>query len=156
MIEEKYKIVAQFAETGIEAIKRTGLRVEVLRERYARVSMPLNGNVSHLGTMYAGSLFILGEFSGGIIFGAAFDYTKFIPVVKDISIRFIRAAKSDVSMEVSMDAAQVAEIQREAEQNGKADFNLNIELKDKTGETVSRVEGTWQVRRIEGSPAIKV
>lgn len=155
MIEEKFKIVAEFAESGIEAIKRTGLRVAALKERYARVVMPLQGNVSHLGTMYAGSLFILGEFSGGIIFGAAFDYTKFVPVVKEISIRFVRAAKSDVVMEVAMNAEQADAIQREAEQNGKADFHLNIELKDAAGETVSVVEGTWQVRQIQGTIANK-
>ena len=156
MIEEKYQIVAQFAETGIEAIKRTGLRVEALKERYAKVMMPLEGNVSHLGTMYAGSLFVLGEFSGGIIFGVTFDYTKYVPVVKDISIRFVRAAKSDVVMEIAMSKEKAADIEREAEKQGKADFSLNLELKDTAGETVTMIDGIWQVRRLKGTPNIKI
>ena len=72
MIEEKYQLVADFAVSAVEGIKRTGMKVLALRDRYAKIMMPFEGNISHVGTMYAGSLFVLGEFSGGIIHGVSF------------------------------------------------------------------------------------
>lgn len=37
MIEEKYQLVADFAVSGVEGIKRTGMKVLALRDRYASV-----------------------------------------------------------------------------------------------------------------------
>jgi acyl-coenzyme A thioesterase PaaI-like protein len=156
MIEEQFEIVAQFAESGIEAIKRTGLRILELRERYAKVVMPLEGNASHLGTLYAGSLFILGEFAGGIIHGVSFDYNKYVPIVKEVTVRFIRAAKSDVTMEVSLSREAAEKIQQTAASEGKSDFQMNIELKDMENEIVAVLDGTWQIRPIPESLRLQI
>ena len=61
MIEEKYKSLATYVESGIEGIRRTGLKVLALQDRYVKLLMPLQGNVNHVGIMYAGSLFTIGE-----------------------------------------------------------------------------------------------
>ncbi|MCD6571401.1 MAG: YiiD C-terminal domain-containing protein [Deltaproteobacteria bacterium] len=148
MIDEKYKKAADFAVSGIEAIKRTGIRVLEMRDRYAKFLMPLEGNVNHVGMMYAGSLFTIGEFTGGIIFGASFDYNKFFPIVKEVNIRFRRPAMTDVTIEVELSKEEVKRIQKEAEEKGKADFTLDLEIKDVQGETVSLVHGIWQMRKI--------
>ncbi len=148
MIDERFKVVADYAETGIEGIRRTGLRVLELRERYLKILMPLEGNVNHVGMMYAGSLFTLGETVGGVLYGVSFDRQKFFPIVTEVTIRFRRPALSDVTVEVGLDEQEAARIQAEAERKGKASFTLNLELKDVGGEVVSEVEGTWQIRRI--------
>lgn len=148
MIEEKYAEVAHYAETGVEGIRRTGLKVLEMRDRYAKVTMPLEGNTNHVGIMYAGSLFTIGECSGGVIHGVSFDYDRFFPIVKEVRIRFRRPAVTPVTLEVEMTAEDAERIQREAEEKGKADFDLDLEIKDAGGEVVALVQGTWQIRKM--------
>ncbi len=148
MIEEKYKTVAEYVETGVEGIKRTGIKALAMRDRYVKILMPLAGNVNHVGTMYAGSLFTIGECMGGAIYGAAFDTQRFVPIVKEITIRFRRPAVTDVTLELEMGEEEVERIQQEAEEKGKADFTLDLDLKDTNGEVVSIVHGIWQIRKV--------
>ena len=147
MIEAKYQIVAEFAVSAIEGIKRTGLQVLALSDRYAKMLMPFAGNTSHVGTMYAGSLFVLGEFAGGIIHGVSFDYNKFFPIVKQVTIQYQRAAKTDVTLEVEITKATADQIQATADREGKCDFELDLDLKDTDDQTVAQVHGIWQLRK---------
>ncbi|MBW2181625.1 MAG: YiiD C-terminal domain-containing protein [Deltaproteobacteria bacterium] len=148
MIEEKFEAVSQRALNSVEGIKRTGLKIIDLKERYSKTLMPLEGNVNHVGMMYAGSLFTIGEFSGGIIHLVSFDINRFFPIVKEISIRFRRPALTDVTLEVSFTKEEADSIQAEAEKNEKADFTLDLEIKDQENEIVSIVNGVWQIRKI--------
>jgi thioesterase domain-containing protein len=148
MIEQKYKVVADYCQNGIPAIQRTGLTITDISERYVKVKMPLEGNANHIGMMYAGSLFSIGEISGGVIHGASFDTEKYVPLVKEVNIRFRRPALTDVTLEVSITKEEADRIQTEAAQNGKADFSLDLEIKDAAGEVVSIVHGTWQIRKM--------
>ena len=150
MIDEKYRDTAAPLVGAVEAIKRTGIRVVVLRDRYAKMLMPLEGNVNHVGMMYAGSLFTLGEIAGGAIYMVSFDMTRLFPIVKEVNIRFRRPATTDVTMEVELSAEEASRIETEAIEKGKADYVLNLELEDAGGEVVSIVGGTWQVRAIPG------
>jgi hypothetical protein len=97
--------------------------------------------------MYAGSLFILGEFAGGIIHGVSFDYNTFFPIVKEVTIRYVQAAKTDVTLEVEMSAETAARIQSRADVEGKCDFELDLALKDTDDQTVAEVNGIWQLRK---------
>jgi hypothetical protein len=148
MIEGKYKAMAEYVESGIEGIRRTGIKVLEMRDRYVKTLMPLEGNINHVGIMYAGSLFTLGETMGGAISGVAFDLEQFFPIVKDITIKFRRPAVTDVTLELTMGEDEADRIQQEAQEKGKADFTLDLELKDTNGETVSLVHGVWQIRKI--------
>ena len=148
MIEEKYKSLAAYVESGIEGIRRTGLKVVVLRDRYVKLSMPLQGNVNHVGMMYAGSLFTIGEVMGGAIFGASFDMGQYYPLVKEVQIRFRRPALTDITLETLLEEGKAAQILMELQEKGKADFTLNLELIDANGEVVSIVQGVWQGRKM--------
>ena len=148
MIDEKYRGVAEPLVAAVEAIARTGLRIVAMRDRYSKLLMPLAGNVNHVGMMYAGSLFTLGEIAGGAIHVVSFDVTRLVPIVKEVKIRFRRPAMTDVTMEVELSEEETSRIQTEALEKGKADYVLSLELEDANGEVVSIVGGTWQVRTI--------
>lgn len=148
MIEEKYKALAGYVESGIEGIRRTGLKVLSLRDRYVKLLMPLQGNINHVGIMYAGSLFTIGEVMGGAIFGASFDMGRYYPLVKEVQIRFRRPALTDITLEAELSEERVAQIQKDLEEKGKADFTLDLELIDTQGEAVSLVQGVWQGRKM--------
>jgi len=149
MIDEKYSGLCNMAIASVPAIERTGLKVLELRDRYAKALMPLNeGTTNHVGIMYAGSLFTLGEFSGGIIHLVSMNFSKFFPIVKEVRIRFRRPARTDITMEVTMSEQEAGRLEAEAEEKGKADYELNLELKNEAGDTVAEVSGTWQIRKI--------
>ena len=147
MIDEKYAEICKMAVASVPGIERTGLKVLELRDRYAKALMPLEGNTNHVAIMYAGSLFTLGEFAGGAIHLVSMDFTRFVPIVKEVRIRFRRPATTDVTMEVTMSEQKARSLEAEAEENGKADYELSLELKDTSGEVVAEVGGVWQIRK---------
>lgn len=95
-----------------------------------------------------GSLFTAGEYIGGPIYVASFDYTRFYPIVKAINIQFRRPATTDVTVEATLSEAEVNAIQGEAEAKGKADWKMDLEIKDQAKTVCSLIQGVWQLRVI--------
>jgi acyl-coenzyme A thioesterase PaaI-like protein len=109
---------------------------------------PLAGNVNYQGSMYAGTLFGLGEALGAVVFAANCDLGRFTATVKDVQIRFRRPAMTDVRAEASLDASTVARLKLEADNDGKAEFVLDAQLTDTAGVVVATTHGTYQVRKL--------
>lgn len=127
---------------------RLGIRVVELREGFVAGVAPLAGNLNYQGSMYAGTLFGLGEALGGGVFFANFDLGRFTGTVKDMQIRYRRPAMTDVRAETSLDTTTIARIKREAETVGKTEFVLDAELTNTEGLVVAITHGTYQVRAI--------
>jgi len=147
MIEKKYQEHVEMLSTIVKIIEKMGIRIVEMRDRYVKVLLPLEPNVNHIGTIYAGSLFSVGEYIAGPIFVASFDYTKFYPIVKAINVQFCRPATTDVTVEVTLGEAEAEAIQREVEAKGKADWKMDLEVKNQTGEVCCLLQGVWQLRK---------
>lgn len=74
------------------------------------------------------------------------DASRFYPTVKDMQINYRRPATSDVQAIAELDVARIAEIVRQAEATGKAEFGLDAVLTDASGTTVATTHGTYQIR----------
>ncbi len=134
-------------EHKVAFIERIGLKALEIKPRYVKLMLPLKGNENHLLTMiYAGALFTLAEMPGGVLFMATFDPTKFFPIVKDMSIKFLLPAETDVFIEMSMTEGEVDRIKTDADKNGKADYILEGELKNTSGQVVAKSKGIYQMR----------
>jgi thioesterase domain-containing protein len=138
----------QVLENGIAFVQRCGLKVEELRRGYVRCCMPLQGNVNHIGTMYAGALFTLAEIPGGALFLSSFDTARYFPIVKALDLRFTRPVDGDAVIEVALPEARVQEIQAQADADGKAEFELQAEIRNRRGETVAVSHGVYQLRSL--------
>jgi acyl-coenzyme A thioesterase PaaI-like protein len=88
-------------ENRIPAMYRLGIRIVELRDDFVAGTAPLAGNLNYQGSMYAGTLFGLGEALGAGVFIANFDLQRFTATVKDIQIRYRRPAMTDVRAETS-------------------------------------------------------
>ncbi|MFZ3203111.1 MAG: YiiD C-terminal domain-containing protein [Pseudomonas sp.] len=139
-------IARQLTEEQIAFVKRSGLRAEVLEPGYVRLCMPLAGNQNHIGSMYAGALFTLAEIPGGALFLSSFDSQRFYPVIKEMNLRFRRPALGDIQVEARLDAEQIERLQSEAQSRGKADYLLELQLTDASGEIVAESRGLYQLR----------
>ena len=124
-----------------------GVRVVEVGPGLARGVVPLETNTNHLGTMYAGALFTVAEILGGALFFATFDLASFYPVVKELTITFRRPARTAVSALATLAPDTVADLRSLAEHAGKAEFRLDVEILDDTGQLVAITHGTYQIRR---------
>lgn len=133
-------------ETAIAFVRRSGLQLLDAGPGYAQCRMPLTGNENHLGSMYAGAQFTLADITGGALALASFDPAQYYPTLKQLKLDFLKPARSDLTLEYRLDAAQLAVLHSEAERAGKAGFLLQGELKDGDGVTVATASGEFQVR----------
>ncbi|MBC9249107.1 thioesterase [Pseudomonas alcaligenes] len=136
-----------FTEEKIDFVKRSGLKAEVLEPGRVCLRMPLQGNQNHIGSMYAGALFTLAEIPGGALFLTSFDAQRFYPVIKEMNLRFRRPASSDILIEASLTSEEIERIQTEAEREGKAEYVLELQLRDGSGEVVAESRGLYQLRK---------
>ena len=141
------EIARQFTEDKIAFVKRMNLKAEALEPGFVRLRVPLAGNENHIGSMYAGALFTLAEIPGGALFLTSFDVSKFYPIVKEMNLRFRRPATGDIVVEARLSAEEIARLQTEAQANGKAEYVLELQLTDGSGEVVALSRGIYQLRK---------
>ena len=132
------EMIKHLLETKVAFVERTGLKALELQPRHVKLMVPLKGNENHIGTMYAGALFTVAEVPVGALYVTTFDVTKYYPIIKEMNIQFVRLAKTDVTIELSISEEEAARIQAEAEEKGKAEFVLEGEVKDESGDVVAR------------------
>jgi thioesterase domain-containing protein len=141
-------LVNAMFEDRIPVIHRLGIRIAEVRDGFIAGTAPLAGNLNYQGSMYAGTLFGLGEALGAVVFAANFDLNRFTATVKEVQIRYCHPAMTDIRAEASLEATEIARIKREADSAGKAEFVLDAELTDTAGVVVATTHGTYQVRRL--------
>ena len=140
------ELVRQLTEEQIVFVKRSGLKAEVLEAGHVRLRMPLAGNQNHIGSMYAGALFTLAEIPGGALFLTSFDATRFYPIIKEMNLRFRRPATGDICVEARLTDEQIQHLQKQATEAGKAEYVLELQLTDDSGEVVAQSRGAYQLR----------
>lgn len=141
------EIARQLTEEQIAFVKRSQLKAEVLERGLVRLRMPLAGNENHIGSMYAGALFTLAEIPGGALFLTSFDTQHFFPIIKEMNLRFRRPAMGDITVEARLDSDAIDRLQGQASEQGKAEFVLDLQLRDASGEVVVESRGVYQLRK---------
>jgi thioesterase domain-containing protein len=133
-------------ETGIKFVERSGLKVLELEKGRVKCLMPFAGNGNHIGTMYAGALYTLAEIPGGALFLSSFDVARYFPIVREQTIKFLKPVTGDVTIEITISDARIAELQAEADAKGKAEFVLEGEIKTADGAVAATSSGIYQLR----------
>ena len=126
------------------------MRVVDARRGYATATVPLEGNENHFGVIYAGVQFTVAEILGGIIALSTFDSAKYFPLVKNVDIKFVGMARSELRAQASLDDETIARVEAEAAKRGKADFTLDAVVTDADGQTVATTRGLYQLRALGG------
>jgi len=140
------EMLKQFIERPFAFVERMGLKALELKPHYVKLSIPIAGNENHIGGIYAGALFTLAEIPGGALYLTTFDVSRFYPVIKEMTIRFVAPAKTDVTIEMHLPQKMAIRIEAEAGENGKADYVLEGEVKDASGVVVAVSKGLYQLR----------
>ncbi len=140
-------------EKGIPFVGRTEVEVLELEPGYVKMRMPLQPNLNHVGTMYAGAIFTLAELPGGAIFLSTFDVNRFYPLIKGMEIKYLKPATTDVTVEVRLDLDEAARIQETANEKGKANYDWDCEVKDANGVVVAVTSNHYQLRSLNPAAA---
>ena len=141
--QDDLNLIGKMCAESIAAVKRTGVEVLEIGHGSVKLNMPLKGNENHVNMMYAGSLFALAELPGGCVFLSAFDSEKYVPLVGEVTIRYLKPAFTDVTVEVALPETEIARLQQDLETRGKCKYVLKQELKDASGEVVAITTGTY-------------
>ena len=120
--------------------------MEAVSPGHVRASIPLKGNRNHFGSMYAGAYFLVAEIPGGVL--ALFDLgPAYTPILKEMTLQFLKAANSDVTVEFRMGSDELDAVKAEADATGRAAFSLEGQLYDADGELVATSLAHYRVRR---------
>jgi thioesterase domain-containing protein len=147
-ISDEYKDLVGYLEKAIKIVEKMGMRILDLEKQSVRIKLPKEPNVNHVGTVYAGALFSLADFAGGILFFASFDYKKYYILLKEMTIAFKKPATTDITVEASLTSEQAHGVRNIADEAGKADWPVDFELKDEQGNVCCIVHGNFQLRRL--------
>ena len=141
--------ISEFGQT-VPFLARTGIKALKMEKDGIRLMVPLEPNINHIGIMYAGALWTLSETMGGAVFHVYLMAEGTFPIVKSLNIKFVKPAPTDCFCEYKMDAEKAKRIVDACEKNGKADYEISLELKDTNGNVVALTEGVYQVRKGTG------
>ena len=125
-----------------------GMRILDFQKYSVKIILPKEQNINHIGTVYAGSLFSLADYAGGVLFFATFDLKQYYPILREVTITFKKPGTTDITCEASMSPAQAEQMKSITDETGKADWVLDLELKDEKGDVCSIVHGIFQMRKI--------
>ena len=124
-----------------------GIRVQHLARGHFRVRMKLRWyNRNYYGSHFGGSLYSMCDpfFVLALVekLGPAY-----IVWDKAASVRFLKPGRGTVAAEFIADDQRVEEIRRQVEAAGKAEPEFSVDVVDREGEPVARVEKLLHVRR---------
>lgn len=137
--------VSALVHAAIPVTKHLGLEVLELRPGFVRLLMPFGPNRNHLGTMYAGSLVALAEIPGGLL-PMSMPELAVLPIATGLEVEFLRAAKGDAYLTVEVDPERLRELAAVAHRDGKAEFDLDTQVRDADDELVMTCRGHYQLR----------
>lgn len=146
-ITESQKAVVASLEKIIPIVGKMGVRIEKFEPGDVKVRLPKEPNLNHIGFVYAGSLFSLSDYTGGVLFISCFDLKKYYPILKEASIVYKRPATTDMTIETSFTSDEIEEIKKVADNIGKADVVKEFELRDEEGTVCCVARGVFQVRK---------
>lgn len=125
------------------------MEVEIVEAGRTTVAarLPAGPNSNHFGTTYAGCLFSVAEVLGGVYASTSLVLEGAVPLVKQVTIDFLRPATTTVTARSTLSEETIARVLAETEERGKSDFQLETEVTDEQGTVVARTTGTYQLRR---------
>jgi hypothetical protein len=139
-----------FVHGAVPAIGRLGVSVEALSPGQVHLRVPIEGNVNHVGTMYAGALFAVTELPGGLIPLTVLGGERYTPIVTGMEVQFVATARTDVTLTAHMDPEDLRALAERADAEGRASFTLDLHAEDAHGRTVITSRAHYQLRPNRG------
>ena len=132
-----YSALKPVLEETIPWVKDSGLTGEILEERHVVLRLPKDRHLNHVGIVYAGSLFMLMEMAGAALFGCTYEFGKYIPINKEMQIKFLKMGTTDIICDLSISEDRAAEMIQPIDEKGKGEWVLEMDCRDTEGNVVA-------------------
>ena len=94
--------------------------------------------------VYAGSYFVFAESAGAsLIFAAYAEKKNYVPIISNVSIDYLRPAKTDLVIDMSMSEEEAVEKIAPIDQRGKGRYPLDVPMYDMEGNHVATAHITY-------------
>jgi acyl-coenzyme A thioesterase PaaI-like protein len=143
-----YMSMKPVIEETIPWVKASGLTAEVLEARHVVLKLPKEGHLNHVGIVYAGSLFMLMEIGGASLFGCTYSLGKYVPINKEMSIKFLRMGTTDIVFDLSISEEKAAEMIRPIDEKGKGEWVLEMDCRDTAGNVVATSVCHYYIKKL--------
>jgi len=143
-----YTALKPLLEGTIPWVRDSGLTAEVLEERHAVLRIPRDRHLNHVGIVYAGSLFMLMEIAGAALFACTYPLGRYIPINKEMTIRFVRMGTTDILCDLTISPEKAAEMIRSIDERGKGEWILEMDCKDTEGNVVAVSTCTYYIKKM--------
>ena len=127
----------------IQYLNDAGLAPELFEERHVVCRLPVNPvHMNHVGIAYAGSFFIVAEATGASLIKCTYG-KKYVAIIKNATLDYLRPAKTDLVVDLSMTEEEAKERIAYVEEHGKGQYPLDIPVKDAEGNLCANVHITY-------------
>ena len=148
MIDENTveRIKKRYDHIGIEWVRNSGIYAELIEPNHAKIVMPVTKqHLNHVDIVYAGTEFVAIEMSAAALFFCCYGMDDWVPIVKNISIDFLRPTRKDLVANLQMSEEEAAALLAPIKENGKGTMQMPVSLKDIDGREVARAIVTFHI-----------
>ncbi len=148
-MDEIYGMIKAHLATAVPFASHAGVEVTAIGDGVAEARLEQTGtSVNHIGSQHAGALFTLGEAaSGGAMSGAlAAIILECTPVAANATIAYKKIAKGTITAHARVSEPGAALIER-IKEDGKAAFDVVVDMTNEAGEEVATMTVAWSVRK---------
>lgn len=144
------ELAAAVAETLVRNVPLLGaMGIEVVEAKPGRIRarlpfLPQNGN--HIGTVYAGALFSFLEATGGALVLVSLDVSRFIPVIVEATIRYLRPVTEPIECEASLEDGERDALHAALEADPKHRWRLVARATNAHGPVVCEADLVYRFR----------
>ncbi len=143
-----YAAMKPMIEESIPWIKDSGMTVDTLEERHIVIRLPKERHLNHVGIVYAGSLFMLMEVAGAALFGCTYPLGEYIPINKEMSIKFLKMGITEIICDLSISEEEAKEKIKPIDEKGKGEWILEMDCKDTDGNIIATSVCHYYIKKV--------
>lgn len=142
-----YKVTPEVFEAAKQSVTHgkinylnvAGIIPELAEERHVRYRLPLTSmHINHVGIMYAGSFFVFAESTGASLIKCTYG-AEYVPIIKSVSIDYLKPASTDLVIDISMTEEEAKERIAYVEEHGKGQYPMTIPVMTADGVNTANV-----------------
>jgi acyl-coenzyme A thioesterase PaaI-like protein len=142
-------MIADHMHQNIAYARETGVEILSIGEGVSEVKLPLTDGVkNHINTAHAGAIFTVGETASGAAMSGMLGEDMFSvrPVAATAAIKYLKTGKTDLIAHGKTSLSK-DEVMAMLDADGKAVFDVNVDIKDADGVTVSEMTVGWHLKK---------
>ena len=114
----------------IQYLNMAGIVPEACEKGHVRFRLPVNPvHMNHVGIVYAGSYFVFAESAGAsLIFAAYAEKKNYVPIISNVSIDYLKPAKTDLVIDMTMSEEEAAEKIAPIDERGRGRYPLDVPI----------------------------